>query len=79
MVVIKIKASAWPYSLWIRVLERGGIGGLVVRVLAQNARGVDLNPTWSHNFSSKWMFHREKFLYKMTKRVMLHFNFDYPD
>ena len=33
------------YSPWIRVLGRGGISGLVVRVLTQNARGVGLNPT----------------------------------
>ena len=45
MVVVKVKASAWPYSPWIRVLGRGSIGDLVVRVLAQNARGVGLNPT----------------------------------
>ena len=41
------------YSPWIRALGRGGITGLVVRALTWNARGMDLNPTWSHTFPSK--------------------------
>ena len=43
--VVKVKASARPYSPWIRVLGRGGISGLVVRALAWNVRGVGSNPT----------------------------------
>ena len=33
------------YSPWIRVLGRGGIGGLVVRALARNVRDLGSNPT----------------------------------
>ena len=40
VVVDRVKVSAWPYSLWMRVLGGDGLGGLVVRVLTQNVRGM---------------------------------------
>ena len=35
----------------------------MVGALARNARGVGLNPTWSHTFPSKWMFLGENFFF----------------
>ena len=62
---IRVKASAWPCSPWIRVLGRGGVGGLVDRALIQNVRGIGLNPTWSPLFPRK-LHVSEKILYKIN-------------
>ena len=44
VVVTMVKTLA-IYSPWIRTLGRGGIGGLVVRVLIQNVGVMGSNPT----------------------------------
>ena len=55
VVVFRVKAfGSSPQSPWAaRALGRSEASGLAVQVLAQDARHMGWNPTWSHLFPAK--------------------------
>ena len=69
VVVFSVRAFSQPliYSPWVaRALGESGVSSLAIKVLARNATGVGLNPTWSHLSQRSGCFKENLFPYTLS-------------